>query len=126
MIKQRRGVLGEKKIYSFLKKKGLDFKKIQAEELLCALTPDILFFKPLVLFSFEFNWIEVKTDIVDKKSFLFKKTKKQIKKYLRIFGKGILLYYYGTEKNDEVLYPEKEDFCLILSFSTFYNLIVRD
>lgn len=96
-IQWKRGKIGEKRLYEYLDKKKINYLKENELKKMgdsYPKTPDALFHKPVLLLGYEINWIESKAsfgDLIEIK----RNVKKQLLPYVRLFGPGIVVYWYG-------------------------------
>jgi hypothetical protein len=95
-IQKKNGEGGERKIEEWLDKRHItyltekDNKQINHHRK----TPDILFEKPTMIEGHKVNWIESKAMFGDDKE-VQRHWKRQLEPYLRYFGPGIVIYWYG-------------------------------
>lgn len=86
------GKIGEKIIDDKLRNLGIEFKT--EKELRTHKTPDFYFEEPLELFGKKIRWIESKALFADLKTYDIY-FRKQISKYIEIFGDGLVVYWRG-------------------------------
>ncbi|MCS7143754.1 MAG: C15orf41 family protein [Archaeoglobaceae archaeon] len=86
------GKIGEKIIDDKLRTMGIDFKT--EKELKMQKTPDFYFEEPLELFGKKLKWIESKSLFADLRTYEIY-FKKQISKYIGLFGEGLVVYWRG-------------------------------
>jgi hypothetical protein len=102
-MQKQRGIWGENKLQCWLKGQEITFrteKDIRGE---FAKTPDCLLDKPIVVNGWKINWIESKATFGDNVE-VNKNLKKQLAPYLEMFGKGIVVYWFGYV--DDIELPE--------------------
>lgn len=87
------GKIGEKIIENRLKDLGVEFKT--EKELKMQKTPDFYFEEPLELFGKKLRWIESKALFADLKTYELY-FRKQISKYVELFGEGFVVYWRGS------------------------------
>jgi CDAN1-interacting nuclease 1 len=95
-VQRERGHRGERWLFEWLDRRNIkymtehDLKKLKDY----TKTPDALFMKPMVVAGKKTAWIESKAnfgDVVEIKRNL----KKQLLPYVKLFGPGIVVYWYG-------------------------------
>ncbi|MEM0302648.1 MAG: TPD domain-containing protein [Archaeoglobaceae archaeon] len=87
------GKIGEKIIEDKLKDLGIKFKT--EKELKMQKTPDFYFEESLELFGKKLRWIESKALFADLQTYgLY--FRKQISKYIELFGEGLVVYWRGS------------------------------
>ncbi|MFA5313560.1 MAG: C15orf41 family protein [Methanomassiliicoccales archaeon] len=98
-----RGIWGENNLQCWLQDQGITFrteKDIRGE---FTKTPDCLLDKPIRVNGWDINWIESKATFGDRVE-VNKNLKKQLAPYREMFGKGIVVYWFGYV--DDVELPE--------------------
>ena len=67
-----------------------------------SLTPDFLFSPSVMIRGRSINWIDAKNFYGTKKGFLFKKIKKQVKRYTDAFGEGAIVFSLGCSEEVKI------------------------
>ncbi|MGC9061039.1 MAG: TPD domain-containing protein, partial [Thermoplasmata archaeon] len=99
-IQRERGRLGEEKLYNALKKKNIMYQTENQLKGKVRKTPDALLLTPLRVGNFQINWIESKAnfgDVIEVRH----NTKKQFSEYVKLFGSGLAVYWFGLVKDFE-------------------------
>lgn len=99
-IQKKRGKIGEEKLYAALEELKIEYKT--EKDLLGKVrkTPDALLLTPLRVGNFQINWIESKAnfgDVVEVRH----NTRKQFCEYVKLFGSGVAVYWFGLVKDFE-------------------------
>jgi len=95
-IQKKNGIDGEKKAADWLDKKGIKYMTENDNKAVGhhRKTPDFLFDKPHDINGFKANWIESKSMFGDDRE-VKRQNVKQFAPYLKYFGPGIVVYWYG-------------------------------
>lgn len=113
-VEQRsRGEMVERKIGEWLTKRKIRFLTENEAKGKYRKTPDFLLEKNMDLDGKKIRWIECKATFGDEEE-IKKDFKKQLSHYLELFGKGVVVYWYGYLKGKEL------DNIYIKSKSHFY------
>lgn len=104
----RKSVDFEHQLENHLRSLGIKFRtetdiKIDKDY---AVTPDILFDKPVILELNEINytirWLDAKNYVLTDTPFIMKSLKKQSEKYNNIFGLGAFVFHYGFDSGIDI------------------------
>ncbi|MCS7121010.1 MAG: C15orf41 family protein [Archaeoglobaceae archaeon] len=98
-IQAAKGEIGEKLLLNFVDELGVDYK---TEKELKGKTPDVLFVEPVKIFGKEVRWIESKAFFADQRIHEFYETR-QYSHYRKIFGEGLVVYWFGSTDQLDVL-----------------------
>jgi hypothetical protein len=95
-IQKKNGEEGERKLAEWLDKRKIPYLTEKDNKAINhhRKTPDFLFEKPHNINGFKANWIESKAMFGDDRE-VRRQFKKQLEPYLRYFGPGIVVYWYG-------------------------------
>jgi len=93
-IQSKRGTWGEGKLQCWLQGQGITFRTEKDLRGEYPKTPDCLLDKPVQINGWNINWIESKATFGDNVE-VNKNLKKQLAPYLDLFGKGIVVYWFG-------------------------------
>lgn len=95
-IQAKNGKNAEKKIEVWLKGRKINFLSEVENRAIShhARTPDFLLEHPIRMNGFAVNWVESKASFGDNKE-LERDSRRQIKDYIKYFGPGALVYWYG-------------------------------
>ncbi|MEM3395874.1 MAG: TPD domain-containing protein [Thermoplasmata archaeon] len=99
-IQKKRGKVGEEKLYMALDERNIDYRTEKDLVGKVRKTPDALLLTPLRVGNFQINWIESKAnfgDVVEVRH----NTKKQFCEYVKLFGSGVAVYWFGLVKDFE-------------------------
>jgi uncharacterized protein (DUF488 family) len=94
-----RGKLGEEIIRKWLEKRGIAYEDENDMKGKSEKTPDFLLSEPIQIESKDVNWIESKALFGDPKTHWIY-WKRQYSDYLRLFGEGVVVYWFGHVKLD--------------------------
>jgi hypothetical protein len=96
-IQRERGHLGEKRLFEWLDRRDIrymtekDLKQLKGQYVK---TPDVLFMKPMSIDGKRVSWIESKANFGDIQE-IKRNLKKQLLPYVKLFGDGIVVYWFG-------------------------------
>ena len=94
-VQRERGIMGEKEIADWLDEMGAEYlRENDLREMGEGKTPDFKLKRPLVYRDMELNWVESKASFGDKWK-LNEDYKNQLKPYRKLFGPGMVIYWYG-------------------------------
>lgn len=90
----QRGKWGEEILEEWLDEQGMSYRTEEDLRGEFPKTPDCLFDEPVMLNGWEINWIESKATFGDNVE-IKKNIKKQLLPYLDLFGRGLVVYWFG-------------------------------
>ena len=90
----QRGIWGENLLHEWLDEQGMSYRTEEDIRGEYPKTPDCLFDEPVMLNGWEINWIESKASFGDNIE-IKKNIKKQLLPYLDLFGRGVVVYWFG-------------------------------
>jgi len=99
----KRGAWGENKLQTWLKEHNISFRTEKDLRGEFTKTPDCLFDRPITVNGWKINWIESKATFGDRTE-VNKNLKKQLAPYLDMFGRGLVVYWFGYI--DDVQLPD--------------------
>ncbi|MFQ5909642.1 MAG: TPD domain-containing protein [Thermoplasmata archaeon] len=102
---RERGGWGEAKLCEWLDKRNIEYRTEAELRGSYKKTPDTLFSKPLRLNGSDRAWIESKATFGDPFE-LKRHVKRQLEPYLSMFGKGLVVYWFGYVEDARVSMPE--------------------
>ncbi len=98
---ERRGRWGEERLHCMLDHLGVEYLTEAEMREKQKKTPDVLLKSPIVVDGFRYHWFESKALFGDDVEFR-KHLKKQLIPYLRMFGTGAVVYWFGYLEDLEV------------------------
>ena len=93
-IQRERGVKGEARLARWLQRHGLTYRTEKDLRGKFSKTPDALLDHPVWIRGQRVSWIESKANFGDDVE-LRRNLRKQLEPYVRMFGEGIVVYWYG-------------------------------
>ncbi|MGQ9582425.1 MAG: TPD domain-containing protein [Thermoplasmatota archaeon] len=96
-LQRRRGQEGERRLFEWLDRRGIKYmteKDLKRFKDQYTKTPDVLFMKPMVIKGRRVSWIESKANFGDLVE-LKRNLRKQLLPYVKLFGSGIVVYWFG-------------------------------
>jgi hypothetical protein len=99
-LQRERGVMGESRLAAWLNRFGLRFRTEKDLRGKFAKTPDALLDEPVLIDGQKVQWIESKANFGDDVE-LRRNVRKQLEPYVRMFGEGIVVYWYGHLRGAE-------------------------
>lgn len=90
----QRGIWGEEMLQEWLDGQGMSYRTEKDLRGEFPKTPDCLFDEPVKLNGWEINWIESKATFGDNIE-IRKNIKRQLSPYVDLFGKGLVVYWFG-------------------------------
>jgi len=91
---RERGEWGEGLLQEWLDKQGISYRTEKDLRGEYQKTPDCLFDEPLKINGWKVNWIESKASFGDNTE-IRKNIKKQLLPYVELFGRGLVVYWFG-------------------------------
>jgi hypothetical protein len=99
-LQRKRGIAGEEKLYRTLDAMNIEYKTEKDLKGKVRKTPDALLLTPLRIGNFQINWIESKANFGDIIEVRYN-TRKQFSEYVKLFGSGLAVYWFGLVKDFE-------------------------
>ncbi len=99
-LQRERGIRGEARLAAWLNRFGLGFRTEKDLRGKFAKTPDALLDEPVWIDGQKVQWIESKANFGDEVE-LRRNLRKQLEPYVRMFGEGIVVYWYGHLRGAE-------------------------
>lgn len=93
-IQRERGLRGEARLHAWLEKYHIQYRTEKELRGSFAKTPDALLTHPVMIEGTEISWIESKANFGDDVE-VRRNVKKQLEPYVKMFGKGIVVYWHG-------------------------------
>ncbi len=93
-VQKQRGVKGEEKLAIWLDEQGIKYRTEADLRGKFPKTPDFLLDEPLDYNGYEIKWIDSKASFGDDIE-LRKNNRRQFHQYVTLFGKGLVLYWFG-------------------------------